>query len=280
MNSVLLKIKSLYNDMGRGEKKIADWILQNPDNIISLSISDMADMCGCGEATIVRFSRRLGLSGYQDLKLTIAQESGSAAPIADKSINKDDKGIEIFSKLCTDIASSLEYTKKVLNNDAFEKAAHLICNADRIAVFGLGSSSSVAMDAQHKFMRAGLNATAYCDNHLQAITASHLGKNDAAIGISHSGSSKDIVEALRISGESGAATICITNLGKSPITKESDVALYTASEETKHNILGLHSRIAQLAIIDALYVYAVLNGGGKTAAAIQKTEKALRGKKY
>jgi len=280
MNNIMLRIRSLYNDMGRGEKKIADWILENQSEVIGLSIGDLADKCGSGEATIVRFSKRLGLEGYQELKISIAQETANSAPIVNKSITKNDSCFEILSKTATDIYSALEHTKKTIKKESLEAAAKKIMEANRIVIFGLGNSSSVALDAQHKFLRVGLDAAAYYDNHMQAIVASHLTKTDVAIGVSHSGSSTDIVEALKLAREAGASTICITNFGKSPILKQSDIALFTAADETKHNILGMNSRISQLAIIDAIYIYIVLNKDKDAIAAIKNTEKALQGKKY
>ena len=280
MNNVILRIKTLYSDMGRGEKKIADWILENQSDIIGLSISDLAEKCGSGEATIVRFARRLGLVGYQELKISIAQETANTSPIVNQSITNTDSCKEIFSKVVQDIYSSLEHTKKVISGENLELAATRILGAKRIVLFGLGNSASVAIDAQHKFLRAGLDAAAFCDNHMQAIAASHLSVGDVAIGISHSGSSKDVVEALKLAKEAGAFTIGITNFGKSPMMKQSDVALFTASEETKHTILGMNSRIAQLAIVDSIYIYVILKKDGEAFTAISNTEKALQSKKY
>lgn len=279
MESILLKIRRLYPEMGRGEKKIADWILAHPQDIISMSISDFAAICGCGDATVFRFSKRLGLVGYQALKIAIAQEAASYT--ADNvSIEKTDDCITIFTKRTIDIVQALETTKSVLSPKELKNAADSIITAKRIAIFGLGNSASIAMDAQHKFMRAGLNATAYCDNHLQAIAASHLTKDDVAVGISHSGSSVDIVEALRLASQSGATTICMTNSGSSPIEKYSDIRLYTKAEETRYTILAMCSRIAQLAIIDAIYTYIVYNADETAAEAIRETERALQSKKY
>ena len=112
------------------------------------------------------------------------------------------------------------------------------------------------------------------------ITASHLTEEDVVISISHSGSSKDIVDALKIAKQSGATSISITNTGKSPIQKYSDILLYTSSEETKHNILALSSRIAQLSIINALYFYIVYHRSEKALDAIKETEQSLLSKKY
>lgn len=278
MDRITLQIKLLYDKMGKAEKRIADWIFENPKKIVSLSIIELAELCGCGEATIVRFAKRLGLNGYQELKFSLAAEDGGS-PVS-THITADDSAYEIYQKVCNDIYLSLEKTKESLNEDVLADAAEKICSAGKIVTFGLGNSSSIAIDASHKFMRAGLNVNAYTDNHMQVIAASHLTKGDVAIGISHSGSSKDIVEALKIAREHGATTIAITNSGKSPILKQSDIVLATTSEETKYNILALNSRIAQLAIIDTLYFYIVYNRSDDALESIKETEHSLLTKKY
>ena len=278
MDKISLKIKLLYESMGKAEKRIADWIFENPKKIISLSIIELAEKCKCGEATIVRFAKRLGLNGFQELKFSLASENGGSP--ASTHITASDSAYEIYEKVCNDIYLSLEKTKCSLKEDALREAAEKICKADRIVIFGLGNSSSIAIDASHKFMRSGLNAVAYTDNHMQVIAASHLKDNDIAIGISHSGSSKDIVEALKIAKEHGALTITITNSGKSPILKQSDIVLATSSKETEYNILALNSRIAQLAIIDTLYFYIVYNRSDDALQSITQTEQSLLTKKY
>lgn len=278
MDRISLRIKLLYDKMGKAEKKIADWIFENPGKIISLSIVELAELCNCGEATIVRFAKRLGLNGFQELKFSLAAENGGS-PVS-THITKADSAFEIYEKVCNDIYLSLEKTKSSLKENKLSEAAEKICNANKIVIFGLGNSSAIAMDASHKFMRAGLNAVAYTDNHMQVIAASHLNKNDIAIGISHSGSSKDVVDALKIAKEHNATTIAITNDGKSPILRQSDIVLSTSSEETKYNILALNSRIAQLAIIDTLYFYIVYNRSEGALKSIQDTEHSLLTKKY
>lgn len=277
MDKISLKIKMLYNTLGKAEKKIADWIGENPGKIISLSIVELAEQCQCSEATIVRFSRKIGLEGYQDLKISLASES---KPTVSTTISADDSADVMFDKVCNEIYCSLELTKKALDPAALSAAAAAICAAGKIAVFGLGNSASVALDASHKFIRAGLNATACSDNHMQMIVASHLGAGDVAIGVSHSGSSRDIVEALKVAREHGATTVAITNVGKSPINKVADIVLHTSSPETTYSILALNSRIAQLAIVDTLYYYVVFNLSDKAIESIKETERSLQSKKY
>ena len=278
MNRTLLQIKLLYEKMGNSEKRIADWIIENTNEILPLSITELAEKSHSSEATIVRFSRRLGYSGYQDLKISIAQESKKT--LINENISENDSCIDIFEKVCNDIYLSLEKTKKILDNKHLEAACDKMIAADKIVVFGLGNSASVAGDFVHKLMRIGLNATAYSDNHMQAIAAVHLKPNDVAIGISHSGSSRDIVEAMRLSKESGASTVVITSKGKSPVLKHSDIVLSTDSDETKYSILALNSRIAQLAIIDCIYYYIAFKLDESSKTAIEKTEHGLQSKKY
>ncbi|MBQ7574298.1 MAG: MurR/RpiR family transcriptional regulator [Clostridia bacterium] len=278
MDKISLKIKMMYDEMGKAEKQIADWIEENPGKIISLSIVELAEQCKCSEATIVRFSKRLGLSGYQELKISLAAENGGS-PVS-TNISEEDTPYQIYEKVCNDIYLSLEKTKKSLLPESLLLAANTICKAQKIVIFGLGNSASVAMDASHKFMRAGLNCVAYSDNHMQVIAASHLKEDSVAIGISHSGSSKDIVDALKIAKEHGATTIAITNNGKSPILKHSDIVLFTSADETRYNILALNSRIAQLAIIDTLYFYVVYNSSEEAFKSISDTEHSLLSKKY
>ena len=212
------------------------------------------------------------------MKFSLASESGGSP--ASNHITETDSAFEIYQKVCNDIYLSLEKTKSSLKENSLGDAAQKICKANKIVIFGLGNSSAIAIDASHKFMRAGLNAISYTDNHMQVIAASHLKENDIAIGISHSGSSKDIVEALKIAKEHNATTIAITNSGKSPILKQSDIVLATSSEETQYNILALNSRIAQLTIIDTLYFYIVYNRSKDALSSIQETEHSLLTKKY
>ena len=279
MEQTLTRIRDLYDTLGRGERKIADWLLSHPSELIGLSISEVAAVCGCGDATVIRFAKRLGLSGYQELKINVARELGNSIT-GNLAFSKDDTIMEIYRKHIADIKITLEDTGKQLHTDVLKKAAEAIAAAGSIAVIGLGNSAPIAQDAAHKFLRAGLPAGAYSDNHMQMIVASHLKAGDVLLVISHSGSSVDIISAMELAKSNGAVTICITNKGKSPILKYCDYPLFTNAQETKHSILAMTSRIAQLAVIDTLYTYIVLQGGDIASQAIHATEAALESKKY
>ncbi len=278
MKSILLNMRSLYKEMGPGERKIADSLIENPKMILPLSITQFADVIGCGDATVVRFAKRLGVGGYQGLKLAVAQEVSTLSD-ENAQISKNDSCYDMFVKRIGEIKVALENTASVLDEDSLETAAKAIMSSKRIVIFGLGNSASISVDAQHKFLRVGLNAAACNDNHMQAIIASHLDKDCVAIGITHSGQSTDIVQALKIAKLNNATTICITNHGDSPVTAVSDICLFTKSAETKHSLLAMSSRIAQLTIFDCLYTYIIANSDSKAVQAIHNTESALKDKK-
>ncbi len=279
MESIMHKIRYLRSQMGPAERKIADYILENTQALINDSIGDFAKKCNCGNATVVRFSRRLGFSGYQALKIGIAQELHSTSTISNE-ITSDDSCYDIFKKRTNEILITLNNTENILDSKTLDDVANIIMKAKRIVVFGLGNSAAIAQDAAHKFVRLGFNAQACCDNHMQAIIASHLDRNSVAIGISHSGSSRDIIQALQLSKIGSATTICITNYGSSPIVDVCDYSLFTKATETQHSILAMSSRIAQLTILDSIYNYIVVNTDKQAKQEIYKTEFALQEKKY
>ena len=250
--------------------------MDNPTAVPSLFITELAEQSGSSEATIVRFCRKLGFEGYQQLKLALAQET-NLKPISD-NITASDSAFDIFSKVCEDIYCSLEKTKQAIDENALNACAQKLLTADKILLFGLGNSASVALDAAHKMLRLGLNATAYTDNHMQAIAAAHTDANSVVIGISHSGHSKDIIQSLQIAKDCGATTISLTSEHKSPLVRASDIVLYTVSDETNYRILGLNSRITQLAIIDTIYSFLVCHVENSEQC-VSKTESSLRSKK-
>ena len=149
--------------------------------------------------------------------------------------------------------------------------------ARRIAIFGVGASGAIASDLQHKLQRLDLNAQAYVDSHLQALSAAYLTEEDVVLAISHSGSSRVVVDNVRIAKENGAKVITLTNIGRSPLSKLADISLFTASQETKFRILAISSRIAELTILDCIYTYIALHTDGANS---MKVEKAMENLKY
>ena len=267
MNRTLLQAQLMYNDLGRSEKKVADWLFSHSGEVLPYSITDLASRCNSSEATIVRFSKRLGCSGYGELKISLAKEHDKK--IITPTITENDDCYSIFEKVCNDAYMSLERTKKTLSAEAIDGAAKIISEAERVVLIGLGSSASVAQDSSNKLLRAGCNCSAYSDTHMQAIAISQLKAGDCVIGISQSGSSKDIVEGMKLARAHNAKTICLTSRERSPIARVSDVVLLTDTEETRHSMLGLNSHISRLIVMDALCYKLVYQNSARAQSAIE-----------
>ncbi len=255
-------------------------MMENQDKMIYFSITDLAEQCKTSEATIIRVCRKLGYSGFQEMKINVARELVDPIERIHEEIDIEDNSTELIEKIFSSNIKTITMTKSVLDPKEIEKACDSILKSNKIVVIGLGNAGAIALDAAHKFLRLGFNVSGYTDNHLQAIASSVIKEGDVMLGISHSGSSRDIVESMDLARKNKAITICITSYGKSPITFVSDIKLFTASTETKYRTFALSSRIAELSIIDTLYTYLALKKGNEAIANFEGVEKALLSKKY
>lgn len=250
----IARIKSSYTDFSDKEKQIADYVMSNPQKIVHSTISQVAEDLGLAEATVFRFCKRIGFKGYQAMKIALASEVVNLMDDIHEKIKIGDSEKEVAEKVFKANIRTLEETLRIIDKDHFKEAVQAILKANRIEFYGNGGSGSVAEDAHHKFLRTGLNSYAYSDSHLQIMSAALLNKKDVAVLISHSGSNKDMLEALEVAKNAGAFTIAITTLAKSPLSQGADITLFTVSDETEYRSEALSSRLAQLSIIDALYV--------------------------
>ena len=255
MNKLLLKIKSTYEKMSKQEKKVADYLFENSSDIKPLTITDLANKIGVSQATIVRFVKRIGCTGYPQFRIMLASQDKYL--IVNESINETDSFIEMYSKISDDVLSSLIKTKNNLTNELLEKAYELIVNADKIVIMGVGSSYIMGLDLYHKLLRAGFNVTMSLDSHFGVIASCLLTEKSLLITLSHSGYSKDVYDTVTVAKEKHAKIMAITSNPKSPIGKSGDVVLVTSSNEISYRVLGLTSRYSELLIIDTLYSYIV-----------------------
>lgn len=276
----IVKIQSVYNTLSDSEKKISDYFSSHLEDIVYLTVTAVAQATKTSEATVVRTCKKLGYGGFQDFKITVAQEIVNPVKTIFEEADENDDCYTIFNKKIGNVISTLHYTAGVVDKDQIEQAAQKIIKTNRIVFFGSGNSASIALDGAHKFMRVGKNSAALSDSHMQIIAASGLKEGDVAIGISHSGSSRNVVDALKVAKKHGAVTIAITNYSKSPITEVADIILHTASEETKYHVIALSSRLAQLTIIDTLYIYTALRTQSHSTELMHNIDKDLQTKKY
>ncbi|OGL44218.1 MAG: hypothetical protein A2161_03165 [Candidatus Schekmanbacteria bacterium RBG_13_48_7] len=276
----LAKLRGSLPSLKSAEKRVGEFILGNPDRISVLTITEVAGSSKVAEATVVRFCRTFGFKGYQDMKISLVRELVSPVITIDETLNEKDEPQDIFKKVFRSHIQALEDTLSILDERQIQKAVETIRRAERIFWIGVGTSGPNVIDAFNKFSRLGINCLYHTDSHLQIMTASLLTRKDVVIAISHSGSTKDPIETLEAAKRAGAATICITNNALSPITKVSDIKLFTASRETKFRNEALTSRTAQTAIVNSLYMSLAFNNVKKTLSNMKKIEKAIVIKQY
>jgi RpiR family transcriptional regulator, carbohydrate utilization regulator len=278
--NVIVKIKAIYSSLSSREKAVADYVLKNPQEIIHLSITEFSENSSVAEATIFRFCKRLGFRGYQAFKIALASEVVEPIKNIHEEIKEEDQVLTLAEKVFTGHIDAIKDTLNLLDAKVLEEIVGILSKATRIDFYGSGGSSAIALDAYHKFLRTGINCHAHSDGHQQIISAALLGPGQAAIGISHSGSNKDVIEALRIAKANGASTIAVTNHYKSPLTKEADHVLYTTSRETYFRSEALASRLVQLSLIDVLHVAVSVRKQEETLGNLQKIREAISFKRY
>lgn len=256
------------------EARLATYIRSHPHDVIQLSITDLSDRSGTSEATAVRLCRRLGFRGFQDFKIGLAQSLVGPLQTIHEEIDDQDTIETVKAKVFGAASQAIQDTLSVIDSREFARAVELLDSAPKILFTGAGTSGWVCMDAALKLIKVGCNAVAHADAHSQLVAASLLGPDCVCFGVSHSGATRDTLEVLETAKATGAHTLCITGAPKSPITRIADVKLFTSAKETAFKTEAMTSRIAQLAIVDALFVSVALRRGAAAATGIQRVREA------
>jgi len=273
MQSTMLLIKSLLNSFTKTEVKVAEYVLSNIEDIIYISVTELAEKANVGETTVLRFCRKLKFKGFQDFKISLAR-STNQLPKSSQEIKYDDSAQALRDKLIQSQIKVMEDMRSLLDYTKLELAIDLLINAYAIQFYGVGTSNLTAAQGAHSFMRIGKSSDAKQDVHFQAMSTALLTENDVAIGISVSGETKDTVENLKLAKQAGAKTICITSNARSPITTVADIVLLTPTKENPLHGSSMSSKIAQLSILDILYTGVFLRTGDALEFR-EKTAKAV-----
>ena len=280
ISAVLARIETLWASLGPVGQRIAEFIVIHPQVVVHMSVSEVAERTGSSEGSIVGFCKNLGATGFQQIKIALAQEIVQPVQFIHEDLEPGDKVDATIRKIFQSNVQTLHDTQAALDVKAMEKAVRLIKKARRIEIYGIGSAATIAEDAHYRMLRIGLNVKVVVDSHVQAISASLTGPEVAVLTISHSGSTHETVTATRLAREAGAATICITNFGKSPIQAFCDVLLFTMARETSFRTEAMTSRLAQLAIIDALIACLALSDYERSVKTLRRTFDVLSLKRY
>ncbi|MFA7635774.1 MAG: MurR/RpiR family transcriptional regulator [Bacillota bacterium] len=276
----LALIRRMFNSLRPAEKKVASYILDNGGQVVYQSITELASATGTSDATIIRFANALGFSGYQELKIALARELVSPDRNIHEDIDPRDSLQVAVNKAFQANVQAVSDTLNVLDIESLQRAIDAVVGANHVYLYGVGTSSLSAQDAYYKLLRVGIHANFYADAHMQAISTAMIGEDDVVIGFSHSGSTRDVVDVLSLARERGACIVCVTNRVRSPMAKLADIVLRTASEETPFGSGGVPSMIAQLSVVDALFVGVSLAMYDRAIDFIERTGETVKNKKY
>ncbi|MDO5558000.1 MAG: MurR/RpiR family transcriptional regulator [Oscillospiraceae bacterium] len=242
-------ITEIYMTLTKAEKKIADYIYENKESAQYMSITSLADECQVAEATITRFCKKLGVSGYNALKLAIARGDTSE----ENGGSREPKDNMDLKKVYLSEVKALKETYEQLSDVDIDRAAHYLHSAQRVYCMGVGGSSVIAMEAWARFVTVSTQFQWIQDCHFQAVTASLCNINDVILYFSYSGSTRDIIDILKLAREKNAKVILVTKFPDSPAAQYADITLICAPNESPLQSGSIAAKISQLYIIDILF---------------------------
>jgi DNA-binding MurR/RpiR family transcriptional regulator len=282
---VLVRIRAVLPSLRPAQRRVADVVLHDPGGAAELPIGRLAQQCDTSAATVMRFCHAIGVPGYPELRLALAREASReaagtpAGAVLSPDIGRNDSLADIVAKIAFTDAAAVQDTAATLDLDVLARAVDAVVGARRIDVYGIGASGFVGQDLHQKLHRIGLLAFSWPDPHAALTSAALLDDDCVAIAVSHTGTTTDTVDALHVARESGARTIAITNFVPTPLTDCADLVLTTAARETTFRSGAMASRIAQLAVVDFLFVGVAQRSYDRTVSALERTFEAIRSRR-
>lgn len=279
----LVRIRSLLPGLAKAEQRVAQVVLSDPESVSRRSITEVAERAGTSETTVTRFCKAIGVHGYPDLRIALASEVARsesrehAYRDLGADIALDDALDKVVGKVAYSDARAVEETAEQVDVATLQRVVDAVSLARRVDVYGVGASAFVASDLQQKLHRIGLTCFAWNDTHIMLTSAAVLRPGDVAIAISHTGSTVDTVEALQEAAKAGATTVAMTNFPRSALARAADHVVTTAARETTFRSGAMSSRIAQLTLIDCLFIGVAQRNLDTADAALSSTRDAVEG---
>ena len=261
------------------EGKVASAILDRKDIDEGTPLKEIASVSGVSEAMVVKVAKKLGFAGFREFRQGLVDYYRSDTAALHSEISADDPAGEVVQKVFRTAMQALEETFAILDLAAFDRAADYIFRAKQRDFYGLGGSAQIARDVSHKFLRIGIRTSVFDDAHMMAMSASLLGPDDVVLAFSHSGTTSAVIDAVELARRNGARIIAVTNYAESPLAGMVDVVLCSTAQNSP--LLGENAtaRIAQLNLLDALFV-AIAQRDRKTADAnLNRTMRAVQSKR-
>ncbi|CAM4047125.1 MurR/RpiR family transcriptional regulator [Cohnella lubricantis] len=280
-DNVLIKIRDRKDSLTPVERMVADSILANVEEVPHLSVKGLAQLSKTSDASVLRFCKTMGYSGYRQFIVSISASLGSMEEDQKDRYTDIQPGDElsvIISNISLNNSKSIEDTLSVIDRSEIARAVEAIRSCSRIALFGVGASGIVCLDAEQKFSRINKICHAYTDSHSQLTAATLMGKGDVAIFVSNSGSTADVLDALEIVKKNRVKTIAITKYTKSELADKSDIVLSISTPELTFRSGAMGSRIAMLTVVDMLFAGVASAEYQNVKRYLAKTHNVLAGK--
>jgi DNA-binding MurR/RpiR family transcriptional regulator len=284
-DSVLVRVRARLPEFTGALQRVAEQVLTDPAAAARATIVELAERSGTSPATVTRFCRALGFEGYSDLRLGIAGETGRAARSAGwtvdigREIQPTDPLERVLGQIMAADTRAMHDTATLLDLREVERAADAIAAASRVDIYGASGSALVGAEMQFSLHRIGVAAWAWSDVHNGLASASQLRTGDVALGISHSGQTRETIEMIAEAGSHGAITVALTKFPRSPLAEVADVVLLTAAQDTTFRPDALSARHPQLVVLDLLYIAVAQRTHERAHAAFQRTARAVDGHK-
>lgn len=278
-NYVEIQIRDAKSSMTKAERAVAEYMESRLATVPKISIKQLAQRSGTSEASVMRFCKALGYQGYRDFVLNLSAALGSVDKENDEKnytdIRPGDDLETIIENVSFNNRRSIEDTLTALDKTMVAEAVALLCEARRVDWYGLGASGLVCQDAQQKFMRISKRWQAFVDGHIIQTAAALLSPQDVAVLVSNSGTTAEILDALKLARANGAKTIAITRYSKSELAQGSDVVLHISTPEVSLRSGAMGSRIAMLNVVDILFSCVASEQYSEVKTYLDKTRDAL-----
>ncbi|MGN6316819.1 MurR/RpiR family transcriptional regulator [Trinickia sp.] len=271
---MLSRIEAMRAQLRPSERKLADYVLEAPREVLDLAMTELAQRVGVSQPTIARFCQALGCGGFREFKIRLAQSIAPGLPSVYRDVRPDEPASGVVAKVFDRTIGALIEVRNSLSAHSVAKAIDLLARASRIEFYGAGGSGIAAQDIQHKFFRLGIPSVAYADPHTYTMSAALLGEGDVVVTISNTGRTRDIVEAARSALACGASVIAITN-STSPLAQMATVSLFANVAEETDVFSPMTSRVSHLAIGDILAVGVALKRGPELVDKLARAKKAI-----
>lgn len=272
------RIRMMLPEMTPSEVRITEILLRGTAED-ALPLKALAEQADVSEAMVVKTAKRLGFPGYRELRAAL--EAYKSQPTVDmhEEVLREDSVTTIVQKVFRTSIQALEETLAILDMKAFERAAQAIYTANQIDFYGLGGSAQIARDVSHKFLRIGVRTSVFDDTHMMAMSAALLKDGDVVVAFSHSGRTTAILDAVQIARKNGATIIAVSNYEASPLTERSDILLCSTAQGSFLTSENAAARIAQLNIMDAIFIAVAQRGYDAAEGNLSKTMASVQAKR-